>query len=153
MKLKTTESKARSLSTSALALAAVPVALFAPALFGISERGTSDEETSLRADALPASGPFISPVSGDADTGDYEITGVLHLVKASAEVSEFILVSDSGFCPWCGGLDHGTALEVQLAGPALGLEHGARVTVRGQLEEVAGLDAHLTARIVGATIL
>ncbi|MEO0666109.1 MAG: hypothetical protein AAFY97_10320, partial [Pseudomonadota bacterium] len=63
MMLKTTESKALSRTTSALALAAVPVALFAPALFGFSERGAVDEETSLRADALPASGPFISPVS------------------------------------------------------------------------------------------
>ncbi|MEL6913436.1 MAG: hypothetical protein AAFP13_02935 [Pseudomonadota bacterium] len=140
-----------TLATSAIALATVQATMLAPALPAVAAPAAA--APALGDAALADDTRFLTPVARDAGGEIYEVTGFLHLVKVSAEVSEFILVSDMGVCPWCGGADHGTALEVQLADPAARLEHGQRITVRGQLEDVRGLDAHMTTRMVAASIL
>ncbi|MEM1101045.1 MAG: hypothetical protein AAGH73_05890 [Pseudomonadota bacterium] len=146
-----TPMKTTKLATSTIALATVQATILAPALPAFAAETV---QAPLAGEAIAGQeARFLMPVAQD-DGGDlYEVTGYLHLVKVSAEISEFILVSDMGVCPWCGGADHGTALEVQLADPATRLEHGQRITVRGQLEDIRGLDAHMTTRMVSATIL
>lgn len=66
----------------------------------------------------------------------FDITGYVVPMTDGPTVSEFILVSDIGFCPYCGSLDHGAALQVSLASPIDSLEEGSRITLRGSLETV-----------------
>ncbi|MEM9349479.1 MAG: hypothetical protein AAGA47_04405 [Pseudomonadota bacterium] len=128
----------KGLATSGLALAAAHTAMLAPlapafaageADFLAKPAGEAFGEVQAAAQSL-----HIKPVAADEGSALYEMTGYVALVRSAAEVSEFMLVSDMGVCPWCGEAGHGVALEVQLAGPTLDLEDGQRITVRGVLE-------------------
>ena len=67
---------------------------------------------------------------------DFEITGYVTLTLSDKNVEEFILISDMGFCPYCGDPDHGATVQVKLDTPAPELEDGAHVTVIGALMPV-----------------
>ncbi|MEM1232525.1 MAG: hypothetical protein AAGH70_00235 [Pseudomonadota bacterium] len=123
-------------STSTMALATAQVAIVAPLLPSV---------------ATAQGGDRLLPADLEAADASSEVTGKVFLTRADAEVSEFILVSDMGFCPWCGSADHGIAVEVQLDEP-LALEHGAQITVSGALETLQEGD-HLATRMIGAEIL
>ncbi|MEM6277481.1 MAG: hypothetical protein AAF714_11080 [Pseudomonadota bacterium] len=126
----------KTLSTSTMALATAQVAILAPLLPSIATAESTDH---------------LLPVDLELANAQTEVTGQVFLTRADAEVSEFILVSDMGFCPWCGSADHGIAVEVQLD-QAMALEHGAQITVSGALETLQEGD-HLATRMVGAEIL
>lgn len=66
----------------------------------------------------------------------FDITGYVVPLSDGPEITDFILVSDMGFCPFCGSPEHGTSLQVSMAAPTTGLEEGTRVTLRGALEAV-----------------
>lgn len=66
----------------------------------------------------------------------FDITGYVVPLTQGPEITDFILVSDMGFCPFCGSPEHGTSLQVAMATPAIGLEEGTRVTLRGTLEAI-----------------
>lgn len=65
----------------------------------------------------------------------FDISGYLVPLNEGAEISDFILISDMGFCPFCGSPEHGTSLQVSMADP-IAFEEGKRVTLRGALETV-----------------
>ncbi|SDW33543.1 hypothetical protein SAMN05443573_102422 [Celeribacter indicus] len=65
-----------------------------------------------------------------------ELTGYAVPLTPGAEVRELILVSDMGLCPFCGSADHGASVQVNLDQPIVGLEEGARVTLRGDMKPV-----------------
>ncbi|MBJ3763548.1 hypothetical protein ILP92_12400 [Maribius pontilimi] len=67
---------------------------------------------------------------------EFDLSGYAVPVTDGGQAREFILVSDLGFCPFCGDPSHGTALTVMLDDPIDTLEEGQRVTVRGALEPV-----------------
>lgn len=66
----------------------------------------------------------------------FDITGFVVPLGDVTNVREFMLVSDMGFCPFCGDPEHGTALQVSLAEPLPTLEEGTRLSLRGALETI-----------------
>lgn len=66
----------------------------------------------------------------------FDITGFAVPLGDGTNVTEFMLVSDIGFCPFCGDPDHGAALQVTLASPLPVLEEGTRLSLRGALETI-----------------
>ncbi|MEM9436021.1 MAG: hypothetical protein AAGA15_03190 [Pseudomonadota bacterium] len=127
----------KGLATSGLALAAAHTAMLAPLApaFAAGEMNALANPAGQALDEVQAAAQtlHITPVAADDGSALYEMSGYVALVRSAAEVSEFMLVSDMGVCPWCGEAGHGVALEVQLADPTLDLEDGQRVTVRGVL--------------------
>lgn len=67
---------------------------------------------------------------------DFFITGYAVPLTPGERVSELMLVSDMGNCPFCGSGDHGVSLQVELDEPIIGLEEGTRISLRGALEPV-----------------
>ncbi|MCF6445318.1 hypothetical protein [Nereida sp. MMG025] len=76
------------------------------------------------------------PEKLEAGISDFAITGYVVPLTDGPEAREFILVSDMGFCPFCGSPEHGTSLQVELADATAGLEEGTRITLQGNLEAI-----------------
>ena len=83
----------------------------------------------------------------------FDLTGYVVLLWSEGDISEFMLISDMGFCPFCGNPEHGTALQVQLQTPNTTVQDGQRITVRGALEPVYDPETSQAARLVEAKIL
>lgn len=66
----------------------------------------------------------------------FDITGFAVPLGDTRNVRDFMLVSDMGFCPFCGDPEHGTALQVTLSDPITVIEEGMRLTLRGSLETI-----------------
>lgn len=66
----------------------------------------------------------------------FDITGFAVPLSMDGDVSELIIVSDMGFCPFCGDPEHGKALQVSLVTPIPMFEDGTRLTLRGSLETI-----------------
>jgi len=145
----------KALATSGVALAAANAAFLAPLAFS-SERGAATQPTSVSVPlpemVLQTHNGTVSvrPAAHEGGSDLYEMTGYVAIVRAAAEVREFMLVSDMGLCPLCGEAGHGAALEVQLANPTQALEDGQRITVVGALEST---DDTKSTRIVSARLL
>ncbi|HCP80860.1 MAG TPA: hypothetical protein DIT67_04440 [Octadecabacter sp.] len=77
----------------------------------------------------------VFPSSIENGVEQFDISGYLVPLNEGAEISDFILISDMGFCPFCGSPEHGTSLQVSMAAP-ITFEEGKRVTLRGALETV-----------------
>lgn len=77
----------------------------------------------------------VFPSSIENGVEQFDISGYLVPLNEGAEISDFILISDMGFCPFCGSPEHGTSLQVSMADP-IAFEEGKRVTLRGALEPV-----------------
>jgi hypothetical protein len=82
----------------------------------------------------------------------FDISGYLVPLSDGAEISDFILISDMGFCPFCGSPEHGTSLQVSMADP-IPFEEGKRVTLRGALETVTDPETWQTTVLTGAQAL
>ncbi|ATG47410.1 hypothetical protein [Celeribacter ethanolicus] len=65
-----------------------------------------------------------------------ELTGYAVPLTPGADVTDLILVSDMGLCPFCGSADHGASVQVSLNTPIQGLEEGARITLKGNMKPV-----------------
>ena len=83
----------------------------------------------------------------------FDISGFAVPLYGDGAVREFILVSNMGFCPFCGDPDHGTSLTVELDVPLDTLEDGQPITVRGALEPVRDPGTMMTAIMRRAQIL
>lgn len=66
----------------------------------------------------------------------FDITGFVVPLGDTSNVTDFMLVPDMGFCPFCGDPAHGAALQVSLAEPLNYLEEGTRLSLRGSLETI-----------------
>lgn len=93
---------------------------------------------------------FPSSVTDGID--QFDITGYLVPLADGAKITDFILISDIGFCPFCGSPEHGTSLQVTMATPTA-YEDGARITVRGSLEAVTDPETFQTTIMRGATLI
>jgi len=67
---------------------------------------------------------------------DFRITGYAVPLTPGEDVTELILVSDMGLCPFCGSGEPGASLQVLLDEPIVGLEEGARISLVGDLAMV-----------------
>lgn len=83
----------------------------------------------------------------------FDITGYVVPLSEGTDISDLILISDIGFCPFCGSPEHGTSLQVTMATPVQGLEEGARVTLRGQLEPITDPETWQTTIMRNAEII
>lgn len=88
-----------------------------------------------------------NPVEG------FSLTGFVVPLWNEGEIKDFILVSDMGFCPFCGDPEHGTAVQVELDIPQSELEEGMRITVQGVLEPVLDPETMQTVRLVRAAVV
>lgn len=81
----------------------------------------------------------------------FDITGyVVPLYGEGNAITDLILVSDMGFCPFCGSPEHGTNLQVTMAEPLVGFEEGSRITLRGSLQAVTDDETWQTTILTGA---
>ncbi|WP_226553161.1 hypothetical protein [Celeribacter naphthalenivorans] len=81
-----------------------------------------------------------------------ELTGYAVPLTPGADISELILVSDMGLCPFCGSGEHGASVQVSLNSPIQGLEEGARVTIKGDMMPVLDPETWQAAVLQNAVI-
>lgn len=91
----------------------------------------------------------VFPAAIENGVEQFDISGYLVPLSEGAEISDFILISDMGFCPFCGSPEHGTSLQVTMADP-IAFEEGARVTLRGALQTVTDPETWQTTVLTGA---
>lgn len=148
----------RRLTTSAVALATAQVSVLAPFSQALAADNNGwDRLKSIETEEIVTDTSYevrkIFPSELKDGIEQFDLTGYVVLLWADENVQEFMLISDMGFCPFCGDPEHGTALQVSLENPAAKLEEGARITVRGALEAVTDTETTQTTRLVAATIL
>lgn len=83
----------------------------------------------------------------------FSLTGFVVPLWDEGGIKNFILVSDMGFCPFCGDPEHGTAVQVELDAADPTLEEGMRITVTGLLEPVHDPETMQSVRLVGASVI
>lgn len=76
------------------------------------------------------------PSELEGGVAEFDITGFAVPLGDYEDVREFMIVSDMGFCPFCGDPEHATALQVTLTEPIPFIEDGMRLSLRGALEPV-----------------
>lgn len=92
----------------------------------------------------------IFPAAVENGIDQFDITGYIVPLSDGPGITDFILISDMGFCPFCGSPEHGTNLQVSMAEPLVGYEEGSRITVRGALEPVTDPETWQTTIMTGA---
>lgn len=144
------------LSTSVVALATAQTALISPLMASTTADGW-DLLRAVQVEEIMTETSYevrkIFPAALENGIEQFDLTGYVVLLWQTENVSEFMLISDMGFCPFCGDPEHGTALQVQLSGPIDLLEDGQRITVRGALEAVNDPETTQSTRMTGAQIL
>ena len=97
----------------------------------------------------------IFPTAVEDGIEQFDITGYLVPLYGdeSGGITDLILVSDMGFCPFCGSPEHGTNLQVSMAEPLMDFEEGQRITLRGALEPVTDTETWQTTILTGARAL
>ena len=131
MKMKSS----RTLSVSAAALASA-----SPALAERIDSPAWDALAAIQIEEIVTDTSYevrkIFPVEIKDGVEQFDITGYAVPLGDTANVREFMIVSDMGFCPFCGDPEHGTALQVTLTEPLPFVEEGMRLTLRGSLETI-----------------
>lgn len=84
---------------------------------------------------------------------EIEISGYVAPMFPGEQVRELIMVSDMGFCPFCGDPDHGASLQVSLADPIGMIDEGQRITLRGQLSRVNDPETWQAVVLKGAQVV
>jgi hypothetical protein len=79
---------------------------------------------------------FPAPLAGGREMQEVQITGYASPALPGETIKELLLVSDMGFCPFCGSNEHGGALVVELADSMPAIEDASRITLRGTLTPV-----------------
>lgn len=67
---------------------------------------------------------------------EVEITGYVAPLMPGESLRELIMVSDMGFCPFCGDPDHGASLQVSLLDSVDMIDETQRITIKGTLSRV-----------------
>lgn len=78
----------------------------------------------------------VFPAAIENGVEQFDISGYVVPLSDDPEITDFILISDMGFCPFCGSPEHGTSLQVTMADPLVDFEEGKRITLRGALQTV-----------------
>jgi hypothetical protein len=95
----------------------------------------------------------IFPTAVENGIDQFDITGFIVPLTDGPDITDFILVSDMGFCPFCGSPEHGTSLQVTMADPLTGFEEGSRITLRGALQAVTDPETWQTTIMTNARAL
>jgi hypothetical protein len=95
----------------------------------------------------------IFPAAVENGIDQFDITGFIVPLTDGPDITDFILVSDMGFCPFCGSPEHGTSLQVTMAVPLTGFEEGSRITLRGALQAVTDPETWQTTIMTNARAL
>ena len=144
------------LSTSAIALAA-PFALTAGVTAADDLAAQWDLLAAIEIEEIITDTTYevrkVFPSALENGVEQFDITGYIVPLYNEGELTDFILVSDMGFCPFCGSPEHGTNLQVSMAEPLVGFEEGSRVTLRGALEPVTDSETWQTTILTGARAL
>ena len=134
-------------SVSALALT-TPMVLGASMVFADDTAAPWDLLAAIEIEEIIADTTYevrkVFPSAIENGVDQFDISGV--------EISDFILISDMGFCPFCGSPEHGTSLQVSMADPIV-FEEGKRITLRGALETVTDPETWQTTVLTGAHAL
>jgi len=142
-------------SVSALALSA-PLALGASMVFAGDTTAQWDLLAAIEVEEIVTDTTYevrkVFPSALENGVEQFDISGYLVPLSDGAEISDFILISDMGFCPFCGSPEHGTSLQVTMADP-MTFEDGKRVTLRGTLETVTDPETWQTTVLTGARAL
>ena len=142
-------------SASALALAA-PFALTTNAVWADDTAAPWDLLAAIEVEEIITDTSYevrkVFPSALENGVEQFDISGYLVPLSDGAEISDFILISDMGFCPFCGSPEHGTSLQVSMADP-IAFEEGERVTLRGALETVTDPETWQTTVLTGAKAL
>ena len=93
------------------------------------------------------------PAEIEKGISDFFITGYALPLTPGERVTELVLVSDMGNCPFCGGGDHTATLQVELDEPIIGLEEGTRLSLRGALEPVHDPETWQSTILRGARVV
>lgn len=143
-------------SVSALALAA-PATLFAGCVWADDLAAQWDLLAAIEVEEIITDTTYevrkVFPAAIENGVEQFDISGYLVPLSDGAEISDLILISDMGFCPFCGSPEHGTSLQVSMADPIIAFEEGARVTLRGALETVTDPETWQTTVLTGAKAL
>lgn len=67
---------------------------------------------------------------------EMELTGYAIPMYPGEEVTELLMVSDMGLCPFCGSGEHGASLQVTLEAPIAMINEEMRITVKGVMNRV-----------------
>lgn len=125
----------RSLTVSATALAAA-----SPAMAEQIDSAAWDALAAIEIEEIMTDTTYqvrkIFPAEIKDGVAQFDITGFAVPLGDTSNVRDFMLVSDIGFCPFCGDPEHGTALQVTLAEPLDFVEEGMRLSLRGSLETI-----------------
>lgn len=142
-------------TTSTLALAA-PLTLGVSAVWADDSAAQWDLLAAIEIEEIITDTSYevrkVFPSAIENGVEQFDISGYLVPLADGAEISDFILISDMGFCPFCGSPEHGTSLQVTMADPIQFVE-GERVTLRGALETVTDPETWQTTVLTGAQAL
>ena len=145
----------RKLTTSTLALAA-PFAMTGSVAFADDTTAQWDLLAAIEVEEIITDTTYevrkVFPSALENGVEQFDISGYLVPLSGGSEISDFILISDMGFCPFCGSPEHGTSLQVSMADP-IPFEEGKRVTLRGALETVTDPETWQTTVLTGAQAL
>ena len=144
------------LATSAVALATAQTAVLMPLVSHAQPEGWQliqqiEITEQIEGDRYLVKKVFPSEMRDGIE--QFDLTGYVMLMSNPEGVETFMLVSDMGFCPWCGELDHGASLEIRLEAPVAMLNDGDKVTVRGALLPVKDPESGQYALMERAQIL
>lgn len=95
----------------------------------------------------------IYPAAIENGIEQFDISGYVVPLYSETDLKEFILISDMGFCPFCGDPDHGTSLQVSMTEALPNFVEGQRITLRGALEPVTDSETWQTTILTGAQLL
>ncbi|MCF2872139.1 hypothetical protein L0664_13770 [Octadecabacter sp. G9-8] len=142
-------------SVSAIALAA-PMTFAAGAVWADDTAAQWDLLAQIEVEEIVTETTYevrkVFPSAIENGVDQFDISGYLVPLSDGVEISDFILISDMGFCPFCGSPEHGTSLQVSMADP-ITFEEGKRVTLRGALETVTDPETWQTTVLTGAQAL
>ena len=83
----------------------------------------------------------------------FQITGYAVPMQYGEATRDIMLVSDMGFCPYCGDPAHGVALQVTLAEPMTFADDSTRLQLRGTLLRVDDPETFQAAVLNDAEVL
>ncbi|WP_417247936.1 hypothetical protein [Celeribacter sp.] len=124
--------------TAGLSAGATATFTFGTAAFGdtsgweVIQQITIDEIVTEQTYEVRKSYPKALPAEGV----EMELTGYVVPMYPGEKITELLMVSDMGLCPFCGSADHGASLQITLAEPITTIDEGARITVRGIMDRV-----------------
>jgi len=84
---------------------------------------------------------------------EFEITGYAAPLTPGSRITELMLVSDTGSCPFCGSLEHAASLQVQLAESIPEFDPNTRLSLRGTLEPVTNPETWQAAILRNARVV